>query len=144
MKRIVLLLALAVGCDSPAAASRASNILEHGLVQAELDCNVQDDLRFAPPDSCPAGSALVFKLDYLQDGSAFIQRSLSSVPVSHFVPRGNPFGPMPNGPFFITFPGDGSMEITSPGVLCSGLVYSKSIEIEGNCTGFNLAAFGVE
>jgi hypothetical protein len=137
---IAALLSAAVGCDDPAVAARAAEVLEHGATRAHAECFVSD------PATPPAFSYEYFSLSasLMQDGSciaAFSGSVVSPFPAGRqslagFSPRGaaQPCRldsvVSPNQTLFVS-----AGEIASD---ATSVTYS----IETYCTGFNLEAFG--
>jgi hypothetical protein len=149
MRKAILLAALAFGCDDPEVASRAANVLEHGIVNAQITCVD------VPVNS---GSWMTFyRANKLQDGSSFSRAKFGhgNVEVQDYCSRDQDCAPVAavglNSDFSTTSPGcpgaaseaisakDGFIEycLDNVGVF-------DSFDIETYCTGFNLEAFGVE
>lgn len=131
MKRALILAALALGCDDPAVGAKALDVLEHGVVEASVDCH------FPMPGSCSA-TAEMYHAALLIDGGVFTNSRAGG----RFWKRGSAeagdfMAPLSNGTPLVTV-SDGLLHVFGGG--CGDDDYA----IETYCTGHNLAAFGVE
>lgn len=121
-------------CDSTAFSDRAQNVLDHGLVQAEVECS----------GTTPSSNTYKFKADLLQDGASIVSYACSACTglSTSFNSRGNLVKACQlNGAQFCFEAAAGQLAITSPGF---GGVYDKTVDLDSEeCTGFNLSAFGV-
>jgi hypothetical protein len=130
MRRLVLLLAaLAFGCDDPAVAAKAADVLEHGFISGELTCQ------------CNYGSNEAFTIRAFRfvDGACWMDGALGSVtlyPRSHQ----DAAGCVLEHPRVDAF--DGEDFQVSPAYVDPSAPYT--IEASTCCTGFNFEAFGVE
>lgn len=124
---ILMAAALAAGCDDPAVEAKVADILEHGIVAAEVTC------------SCNYGqnnaNSVAYRAQKLIDGSCFVSRSTATA--AYLLARSD------NGAEACRV-GDYS---ASGGDLVVDHDYDPSapyfIDLETCCTGFNLEAFGV-
>ncbi len=137
MKRILLIAALAA-CDDPEVTDKVASVLEHGLVAAQFQCTGSATQTVSPFDHI--GISL-FRVQKLIDGSCFVSNSpWGGYP--YLLARSDPgaetcrFESSPTA-FAEVEGGVASFTTSTPPV-----IYEADIETE--CTGFNLEAFGVE
>src|SRR5262245_6610915 len=156
LKRILLLLAaLLWGCDDPAAGDRAANILEHGLARARAVC--ASGFACFPNAGVGCGYAdWGTKLDaiLLQDGM-LLQQFPSGVNSGHamvITTRGEPVTVVTQ-PYSCELRVESNISagvwtldlVGTPDPSCSAFYQPTaltSVDIETECTGFNLEAFG--
>jgi hypothetical protein len=172
MRRLVLLIAaLLFGCDDPSVQAKALDVLEHGAIQATVDCYFEDEsVPTFPPFSGYGGEIdLHFKSQQLVDGSFYSQCDWtgSVVTVARFAfPELTGRGESArvtarHKPNNISAVGlsvceayDGQVRLRYEGavrldsntfpipLVTDPLLWST--DIDGRCTGRNLEAFGVE
>jgi hypothetical protein len=153
MNRLLLIGLLALGCDDPEVAAKATSILEHGIVDAQASCSVTWSLPWA-------GIGLTqFSVQNLVDGSKFYTGPNSTfVPPTRLCARSEACGAaaertlevVQNHTNVLTYKwSDGLFTIVADGG--DVLTYEShtpqtyvSEDITDVCTGFNLEAFGVE
>jgi hypothetical protein len=147
---LLIAVALAVGCDDPAASDLATSVLTHGSAAARIVCSTSfSGLIFASP-------GVDYTAAKLQDGACIasvsgnvtrvIAASSSSLPAdaTAFIPR-NETGAdtctvKAGGEQLVLSASDGNLT-ASP---CTGSGTACVRAIDAVCTGFNLEAFGVD
>lgn len=137
MRKLILLSALlASGCDDPEALETASSLLQFGVVQAKIVC--LDIAPMSASPSCDPQFGINLAFYRLADGGAFVT---SSDGVTDLIGRSES-----NADDMATPTGSGTTFAVSGGELvasrdgCSPVPY----DIETECTGYNLEAFGVD
>jgi hypothetical protein len=134
---------LCFGCDDPEAAVRAASVLEHGAANAQLRCD-------QPVNKTGCGPfPVLLECTILQDGSTLLFNNYM-LPASRFSARSEAGGagcdvtrydPDFLATFAVAIDG-GEVTFTTDYTGC-GPVSPTVLDIETDCTGFNLEAFGV-
>ncbi len=131
---LLLIAALAFGCDDPEVASRAASILEHGAVSARIECSGT-----AVYDGVLGTATVTYRAHRLVDGSVIAKLGVpvNNTDATSFWERNedgaalNRVETTVNGPMTVDF--------------FDGEFASNHFDnFDMDCTGFNLAAFGVE
>lgn len=143
VKKTVLAAALAFGCDDPEVSGKVESLLLHGAVEASIRC--ESEYSYIGYGGSPI--PYVYKADRFVDGSIMVQ--LLSANHFKFWNRNDAeaedavvtYG---NGPSELVFEAhDGNLTAFCPG--CTSPTDVADVDsIDVACTGFNLAAFGVE
>lgn len=137
MRRAILLL-LALGCDDESLPAKVANAQLHGIVAAQIDCPGATLTRTTSPFDT---TGIAFKAQKLLDGSCF---TISTMALLTLIPRSDPDAETCAASYIpangITSAEGGKLvlEQTNPSVA------RFEGDIDSNCTGFNLEAFGVE
>lgn len=151
-------------CDSSELTARAQNVLDHGLVQAQIKCE-GSTLAFKYL-STAHNTDFKYQVELLQDGSCFSRFSVIPSGTTSFSKSGLEYydrtsatatgceqvaagysGSYADGVLTITSP---ELSTGSPTCPYSPETYRQcdtpdtELDIESVCTGFNLEAFGVE
>jgi hypothetical protein len=137
MKALALIGGLALAaCDDPQVAGAAADLLQFGAVQAKVTCaGVQTHLS----DDCPTTGGDTYIGHRLADGSAFVSVSYLTFWLGRSEPEAETMAvKLPAYPLDTWSVADGELRVHKDG--CTDVV----VDIETECTGFNLEAFGVE
>lgn len=135
VKRILCMVALAFGCDDPEVETLVVGALQHGAMTAHVECGVSAD--FGTYGVAPLQAEGVLFLD----GTAFASGSTGYGSGASFNPR---LTLEPSVRWFINDDqvdllfAEGSLTVKVETVL------EDTIDLDTECTGFNLEAFGVE
>lgn len=144
VKRALLVAVMASGCDDPEVTSAVANVLENGIVSARLECPIWDPpcIQYAGNSSCESDPEEGLIVSKMVDGSAIVT-ALGQV--------------QPKYTLFLTRNADlewqhdgvsGHAMSVSDGLWTettwNGAKTRFALDLEINCTGFNLEAFGVE
>jgi hypothetical protein len=139
VRRLLALVALVtVACDDPAVGAKAADVLVHGVTEAEVAC--------AGTFVRTGDGTFPFKyrLAKLVDGSAFVSLSAHTTKQSLFSSRTSvepDFAVVADAFDGITFAvAGGSLTLAE----VSGANIDETVDLDTECTGFNLEAFGVE
>ncbi len=133
MRRLACLFALlAVGCDDPAVATKAVDVLEHGAVAARVSCLCDTD-----PEPGFVTQVVRARAMKLVDGSCYVQETAALWGRDESESATCPTRPGENGNVLFE---DGLLKQEGG----APLQVVGTAGIETCCTGFNLEAFGVE
>lgn len=135
MRRLAAIVALAtLGCDDPAVASKALDVLEFGAVQAKITCvNLGGHVMGTP--QCGAGNGRTLVWQRIADGSAFTNTPIGLNWFARSEPEAQTmsfYEPDYQDTWSIA---GGEIVVEKDG--CSDIVF----DISTYCTGFNLEAF---
>ena len=142
---VVAFTCLGIGCDDPEVQSKVSNIMEHGIVDAYLECTQMTW------NVCTYTSIDHLEINKFIDGSSYFEivgDGSNWTPTFHgFKHRGKNFlefsHVLPNTGTWTAEIVDGDIEISAECMSTPPVEYA-SVPLETYCSGFNLEAFGID
>jgi len=144
VNRALVIAVMALGCDDPEITSAVAAVLENGIVSARLECPMWNPpcIQYPSTTACHSDPDEGLVVSKMVDGSAIVTSlDLQQPRYTLFLPRGSGLEWVHDGVDVHQMSvADGLWTET----IWNGAKTRFQLDLEANCTGFNLEAFGVE